>query len=211
MESNEVEIELDSFHLKRNLEAKMAGKPHKLWELLSDFLFTARDLAVIAAEVRPIQLPVVLDPLPAEVVDDNARAAYKSAYIGMAEPLIGHYMYRLAKPRAEPLPLASVELQLSEPNPVPAAQVASSAPTRSAMQGSSTGAKRPAPSDTFFGPEAYPVAKSAKPFVDMRAADGHAEDSMVDDSSDDENQVGTAQQVGWNEHTRAVGELLGLD
>merc|ERR1712129_124880 len=195
---------------KRNLEAKMAGKPHKLWELLSDILFTARDLAVIAAEVRPVPLPVLLDPVPAEVVDNDERAAYKPAYIGMAEPLIGRYMYRLAKPRAEPLPLVHVEPQLSELNPQPSAQVASSATTTVALQGS-TGVKRQAPADTFFGPEAYPVAKSAKPSVDMHGADGHTEDAMADDSSDDEKRTGAAQQVGWNEHTRAVGELLGLD
>lgn len=33
---------------------------------------------------------------------------------------------------------------------------------------------------------------------------------LIEESAKDQ-QAGTAQQVGWNQHTRAVGELLGLD
>ncbi|CAJ1440724.1 unnamed protein product [Effrenium voratum] len=43
--SYEVELELNSQILQKNLEAKMAGKPHQLWELLTDFLNAGRDLA----------------------------------------------------------------------------------------------------------------------------------------------------------------------
>ncbi|CAK9069226.1 Polynucleotide 5'-triphosphatase (mRNA 5'-triphosphatase) [Durusdinium trenchii] len=93
--SYEVELELNSQMLHQNLEAKLENKQHKLWELLMDFLNTARDLGRLAAELpRAWQMPPSpLPPLP----PDEGMAAYAAQLPGKPAPLIGHYLYRLAE------------------------------------------------------------------------------------------------------------------
>lgn len=96
-QSFEVELELDSLLLTRNLRAKMAGQHHKLWELLSDFLFAGRDLACLATELRPFGLPPTnLAPRVLPSLDDKSKEAYVRKF-NVAKPLIGHYLYRLAE------------------------------------------------------------------------------------------------------------------
>lgn len=96
--SHEVEIELNAFQLSRNLDAKMRGQPHRLWELLSDFLYAARDLAGFAGELTPLALPPISPTLslPAPPLDDAARKAFRQKYTDVPEPVVGHYLYRLA-------------------------------------------------------------------------------------------------------------------
>jgi len=101
VQTNEVEIELEGSFLERNLEAKWANQRHMLWELLSDFVFNARDLVGLASEPSPMVLPPALPPAETSV-DERARASYKRKYPGMEEPVVGHYLYRLADPSAIP-------------------------------------------------------------------------------------------------------------
>jgi len=96
--SCEVEVELDSYPLQLNLEAKLKGGPHKLYELLSDFLYTARDLAAMTGEVEPLMKPIPLEA-SAPVPSDEGRNAFKDVYPDITEPVIGHYLYRLAEER----------------------------------------------------------------------------------------------------------------
>merc|ERR1712107_122818 len=86
----------------------MGGAQHLLWELLSDFLFFARDLAALAAEIRPLPLPLqsyLKTPPLQDPVSEKERAAYKRKYAEcatgdaeLAAPVIGHYLYRIARP-----------------------------------------------------------------------------------------------------------------
>merc|ERR1712087_902543 len=81
----EVEIELDSgghSMLERNLDALIKGsRGHKLWQLLSDFMFTARDLAVLAAEIEPLPLPPRLGtPLPVPAAEPPSKKAFANKY-----------------------------------------------------------------------------------------------------------------------------------
>lgn len=91
-QTHEIELELDSWNLQRNLHAKLNGQQHKLWELLSDFLFAARDLAAFAAEQgAPPEVS------PAEpVISEKVQADYLESFTGMPLPVIGHYLFRLA-------------------------------------------------------------------------------------------------------------------
>lgn len=95
----------------------MTGNSHKLWELLSDFLFTARDVAAMACDVGPLALPPTLGTLPPEpVADEAAKAAFLERYgQEVVEPVFGHYLYRLAAPQAEPLPIALPQHALLAP------------------------------------------------------------------------------------------------
>lgn len=97
-QSHEVEIELNAFQLSRNLDAKMRGQPHRLWELLSDFLYAARDLAGFAGELTPLALPPISPTLslPTSPLDDAAHKAFRRKYTDVPEPVVGHYLYRLA-------------------------------------------------------------------------------------------------------------------
>lgn len=116
VQTNEVELELDGYFLKRNLEAKRAGGRHMLWELLSDFLFTARDLAQLACELSPMRLPPAL-PAPSDAaVDGESREAFRRKFETEAEPVIGHYLYRLARP-APRAPAAKVPRTGAERRP----------------------------------------------------------------------------------------------
>merc|ERR1711924_140941 len=79
--THEVELELDNYQLVQNLKAKAVGNPqHKLWELLSDFLYTARDLAALASELTPLVLPPALIPPGPELISKEAREAYRSRF-----------------------------------------------------------------------------------------------------------------------------------
>eukprot|EP00440_Ansanella_granifera_P042714 gb/GFBE01046310.1/.p1 GENE.gb/GFBE01046310.1/~~gb/GFBE01046310.1/.p1 ORF type:complete len:150 (+),score=30.64 gb/GFBE01046310.1/:1-450(+) len=99
---HEVELELNGSFLRKNLEAKLAGnKTHKLWELLTDFLNAGRDLAVLASEPWPLPLPPALPKASSQSAETDAvletdREAYKRSLPEMPEPLIGHYLYKLA-------------------------------------------------------------------------------------------------------------------
>jgi len=109
-QTHEVELELDSYPLKRNLDAKAAGQNHVLWELLTDFLDVARDLAVLAAELRPFLLPPTMPELPAvekagytgEAAEAAANAFRKHYGKDIPEPIIGHYLYRVATEMEDP-------------------------------------------------------------------------------------------------------------
>merc|ERR1712228_701790 len=104
--SHEVELELDNYQLAQNLRAKAAGNPqHKLWELLSDFLFMARDLAALASEMTPLALPPSLMPPGPELISEEAKEAYRSRFNDtLPEPIVGHYLYRLAQAPAATVP-----------------------------------------------------------------------------------------------------------
>lgn len=100
VQSFEVEVELDPQKLMPNLAAKINGEAHKLWELLSDFMFAARDLVGLACRLEPLP-PLV--PLPESHLTEEEREAYHQEYGKIVEPVVGHYSYRLAAPRGEPL------------------------------------------------------------------------------------------------------------
>lgn len=94
--SYEVELELKSALLRKNLEAKRNGDDtHKLWELLTDFLDASRDLAALASETWPLKKPPPLKPEP-EGKSAEEKEAYKKRLPERPEPLIGHYLYRLS-------------------------------------------------------------------------------------------------------------------
>mmetsp|Transcript_151345 Transcript_151345/g.263821 ORF Transcript_151345/g.263821 Transcript_151345/m.263821 type:complete len:496 (-) Transcript_151345:157-1644(-) len=133
--SLEIELELRKEALIPNLKAKAEGKNHKLWELLTDFLFAARDLTGLAAELAPYALPPPMLPVLSNVVtgngggaaadnevdkknqgkanaalDDEDREVYRKRYGNVPEPVIGHYLYRLAAPRVPSTRLTSESL-----------------------------------------------------------------------------------------------------
>eukprot|EP00439_Symbiodinium_sp_Y106_P030837 s1860_g3.t1 len=121
--SYEVELELKSSLLRKNLEAKLNGDDtHKLWELLTDFLDASRDLAALASETWPLKKPPALKPergfrgfqafgrrqaykdavirsrndQEPEGKSAEEKEAYKKRLPQRPEPLIGHYLYRLS-------------------------------------------------------------------------------------------------------------------
>ena len=101
-QSYEVELELDSTSLRKNLAAKRNGQPHFLWQLLSDFLRTGRDLAAFAAELQPLRLPPRSRGNEEQVKDGNGDLIRRNQtlsrkFSGCPKPVVGHYIYRLAE------------------------------------------------------------------------------------------------------------------
>jgi len=207
VQSHEVEIELDSFHLQRNLEAKLAGKPHKLWELLSDFLFTARDLAAIAGETRPLALPPALPPAVVEAedeaIDERGRVAFRNRYGSIVEPVIGHYLYRLAAPRGEPalLPLP----EPAPPTPPAQPEVAASLEA-AAVAAQPLGAKR-RPTDAASCATAEPASKAARAEAGQEAF----EEMSLDSGSESPEAFPAGQAVNsWDRRSKDWEDALGF-
>eukprot|EP00927_Polykrikos_kofoidii_P050783 TRINITY_DN44656_c0_g1_i1.p1 TRINITY_DN44656_c0_g1~~TRINITY_DN44656_c0_g1_i1.p1 ORF type:complete len:382 (-),score=44.71 TRINITY_DN44656_c0_g1_i1:160-1305(-) len=100
-DSYEVELELDSYPLTRNLEARSNGGQHRLWDLLSDLLCTARDLAGLACELRPLALPP--SQISQSQQNESERGDAMEAVsqpnhgLGVVKPIVGHYLSRIAK------------------------------------------------------------------------------------------------------------------
>merc|ERR1712216_115013 len=105
--THEVEIELDSYPLMRNLEAKAEGGKHMLWELLTDFLDTARDLAVLAGEITPLAVPPCLSQTRPSTKSEDESAFKQRHGASTPLPVIGHYLSRIAR-AATPASAAAV-------------------------------------------------------------------------------------------------------